>query len=455
MNTAFNPHPPKVGLVFLGRKRPGFDMDWGKQLEGKVREGMTRTGFVLMEPEEKAVDEPSFRRVINQCKGAGVDALVLLQTTMADGRMAPALAQLWPDPPILWATPENPQGDMVSSCSLVGQHLWGSILRQVGHPFEVVNENPDEPGAWDRIAAAIRRVTTARRLKGLRLGLVGPPSPGFMAMAGDPLVMGRELGVQVQDYSLLQFADAVNAIEDDKIAEDVAAVKAIGWEHKDTADEDLPMASRLYLAMRNWFQEEHLDALALRCWPELPNTFGQWPYLGMARLAEEGLAIACEGDADGAVSAWLGESLGMGRCYLSDWLEHDEKTITLWHGGAAPPSLSPPTGEPGGPRIARHFNTQKPAVLEAEIRGGMPLTLFRLWRADGRYHICAEEGESIQPQRQLMGTHGVVRLNQTSPAVWFEKVCHAGMPHHLVAFPGTHADTLRRFARLAGIQWIG
>ena len=30
---------------------------------------------------------------------------------------------------------------------------------------------------------------------------------------------------------------------------------------------------------------------------------------------------------------------GHSRCgviYLSDWLEHDEKTLTLWHGGIAP-----------------------------------------------------------------------------------------------------------------------
>ena len=44
----------------------------------------------------------------------------------------------------------------------------------------------------------------------------------------------------------------------------------------------------------------------------------------------EGRAIGIEGDADGALSAWIVESLGLGRCYLSDWLEHDAQTVTLW-----------------------------------------------------------------------------------------------------------------------------
>lgn len=28
----------KLGLLFLGRKRPGFDMDWGADMEVKVRD---------------------------------------------------------------------------------------------------------------------------------------------------------------------------------------------------------------------------------------------------------------------------------------------------------------------------------------------------------------------------------------------------------------------------------
>jgi len=235
---------------------------------------------------------------------------------------------------------------------------------------------------------------------------------------------------------------------------DVARVKSLGIPHKATTDEDLPMASRLYLAMRHFMDAERLDALSVRCWPEMPNTFGQWPYLGMARLADEGFAIACEGDADGALSAWVGESLGMGRCYLSDWLEHDARTITLWHGGAAPPSLSPPPDQPGGPRIARHFNIKKPAVLEATLRSDMPVTVMRMWRCDGAYLLTAREGQTVPPRRHLMGTNAVAELNNQNPDEWFEELCHRGMPHHVAVFAGHHAARLRRLARLLHMETI-
>jgi L-fucose isomerase-like protein len=432
----------KLGVIFLGRRRPGFDMEWGKQMEERVRERLRQTEFALFEPPEKAVDDASIRQAVAACEAQGVDAIAVLQTTMGDGRLAPTLAQLWPDPIILWATTEKPDGDMISSCSLVGVHAWASTLRQMGHAFELVYGEPDH------LEDAVRIAATARRLRSARLGIIGGQAPGYFAMGADPFTVHRGLGVQLQSFSLVEFANAVNGFSDDEVAADVAKVKALGLQHKDTSDADLPMASRLYLAMRSFMDNERLDAMSIRCWPEMPNTFGQWPYLGIARLVDEGRAVACEGDADGALSAWIGESLGMGRCYLSDWLEHDEQTITLWHGGAAPMSLS----DPGNPRIARHFNNKKPAVVEATIRENMPITIFRVWRCDGVYHLTAREGQTIKPRRHLMGTNALARLSDQDPREWFENLCHAGMPHHVAVFAGHHAALLHRFAQMLNMK---
>jgi L-fucose isomerase-like protein len=444
---------PKLGVIFLGRRRPGFDMDWGRRMEERVRSWLQQTEFTVFEPPEKAIDDPSMRRAVAACQGAQADAIVLLQTTMGDGRLAPTLAQLWPDPLVLWATPEKPDGDMISSCSLVGAHCWASVFRQMGHSFDVVYGDPDASETRQRLIEAVRMAATIRRLRSVRLGLIGGQAPGYFAMGGDPFTIHQGLGAQVQTFSLLEFANAVNGLSDKEVANDVVRVKALGMPHKDTTDEDLPMASRLYLAMRSFIDNENLDAITIRCWPEMANTFGQWPYLGVARLTEEGRAVAVEGDADGALSAWLVEDLGLGRCYLSDWLEHDRETITLWHGGAAPMSLCEPAGQPGAPQIARHFNIKKPAVVEATLRADMPITVFRLWRLDGKYFLTAREGQSIKPKRHLMATNGLARMNN-DPGEWFEELCHQGMPHHVAVVQGHHAALLRRFARTMGMTWI-
>jgi len=257
----------------------------------------------------------------------------------------------------------------------------------------------------------------------------------------------------VQNFSLVEFASVVNELPPEAVAADVAKFKTMGLPHKDTTDADLPMSSRLYLAMKSFFENENLDAVTIRDWPEMPNTFGQWPLLAVARLAEEGTAIGVEGDADGALGSWMVESLGLGRCYLSDWLEHDAETITLWHVGAAPISLCEPVGQPGGPQIALHFNIKKPAVIEATLRAGMPVTIFRFWRLGGKYFLTAREGETIKPKRHLMATNGLAKM-QDDPREWFEDMCHAGMPHHVGVIQGHHAFLLKRLARILKIQFV-
>jgi len=444
----------KIGLVFLGRKRPGFDMNWGAGIEEQVRQTIGRQDWDVVQPNVKVVDDASLRTAITACWQADVDAVVLLQTTMSDGRLASTLAQVWPDPPVFWATPEKPDGDMISSCSLVGTHLWTTVFRHLGRGSEVVYGHPADQATELRLIEAVRLAALVRRLRTMRMALVGAAAPGFVTMQGDLFTMQQRLGLQLQMHTLVEFADIVKAIDDRAIADDVDRCKQLRLEHKDTSDDDLPLASRLYLAMRYYFDTENYDALAIRCWPEMPNMFDQWPYVGLARLADEGLAVACEGDVDGALSAWMGEFLGMGHCYITDWLEHDATTLTLWHGGMAPMSLSPSPGQPGAPRVARHFNSKKPAVLDAELTADMPVTLWRLWRFDGKYRLTAREGRTLQPRRPLMGTNALVELESCDPQAWFEDVCYHGMPHHLSVHVGHHAAKLWRMSRLLNMDVV-
>jgi L-arabinose isomerase len=444
---------PKLGVIFLGRRRPGFDLEWGRRMEERVRAWLQQAGFPVIEPPEKASDDSSLRRAMSACQTQNVEVVVLLQTPMGDARLCPTLAQLWPDPVVLWATPEKPDGDMISSCSLVGAQCWASVLRQLGHGFDLVYGAPEDAPTRQRFAESVRLAATVRRLRTVRLGAIGGQAPGFFAMGADPFAVQRGLGAQIQSFSLIEFSNALNELTAPAVTEDVAKFKALGLPHKDTTDDDLPMASRLYLTMRSFLDNENLDALTIREWPEMPNAFGQWPYLAVARLTEEGRAVGIEGDVDGALSAWIAENLGLGRCYLSDWLEHDEQAITLWHGGAAPLSLCEPVGAPGGPRVALHFNSKKPAVIEATLRAGMPVTVFRFWRLEGKYFLTAREGETGKPRRHLMATNGLACMND-DPQEWLEELCHSGMPHHVAVVQGHHEALLRRLARVMRMTFV-
>jgi L-fucose isomerase-like protein len=210
--------------------------------------------------------------------------------------------------------------------------------------------------------------------------------------------------------------------------------------------------SRVYLAMLDLMREESLTALCVQCWPELPEMIGQWPYLAIARLTGEGKAVAMEGDVDGAIAELMGNSLGLGHAFLTDWLEHDERTIFLWHPGMAPLDM---IGDRVGPTLTKHFNIVKPLVVDGELRENQPVTIARLWHCDGEYRMTAFEGRSIPPRRALTGNTILVEMKGRSVPERFDTLIHEGMPHHVLLYYGHCAETHRRLARLLGVRWVG
>src|SRR5581483_6443446 len=109
----------------------------------------------------------------------------------------------------------------------------------------------------------------------------------------------------------------------DAVAADLQRVRSLGLRSslsESPSDDLLAMNSRFYLSIQELMRESNLNALALQCWPELPNVLGQWPYFAVSRLGAEGNAVSIEGDVDGAIGALIGRFLGIGPGFLSDWL---------------------------------------------------------------------------------------------------------------------------------------
>jgi len=440
-----------VGFLVVGRGRAGFDPQWGEQVTRAARQCVKALPWSVVESSAPATDEASMQAALEEFRTAGCRSLVLLQPTMGDGRLLPTLIQRWPEPIVLWATTEKQDSDRVSACTLVGTHACASQLAQAGHGFELVNAHPEAPDTATALERALRLTRTATRLRTARVGLVGTHAPGFLNMRADPDLLRGSLGAAMHHAGVRELIDAAADIDAERVRADRAKVDALGLKQQtDIPDEAIEHNSRYALAIGDLFESLRLDALAVRCWPELPNVVGAWPYLAFSRLGDAGFPLAMEGDLDGAVTLLIGRAMGYGPGYLSDWLEHDAQCITLWHQGEAPMSWC----EPASIALDHHFNNNKPVVVNSELAADRPVTLARLWHCGGRYHLMAADGRTVPAPRPLKGTTGGVVLEDgRNVPDWFEGLCHAGMPHHVALFAGHRRDDLRRLARLLNVAW--
>ena len=131
-----------VGVLILGRKRPGFDQEWNQIICRRALAALKEMGYATVGADTPVIDDATIEVALDKIRAARCQALVMLHPSMGNGQLVLTVAQQWPDPVVLWATPERPGDGKVSSCSLVGQHLWGSTLRQAGHAFELVYGDP-------------------------------------------------------------------------------------------------------------------------------------------------------------------------------------------------------------------------------------------------------------------------------------------------------------------------
>jgi L-fucose isomerase-like protein len=444
-----------IGVLIFGRKRPGFDQEWNQIIRERCLTTLRELGFTCIGAEELVLDDETIHAAMDEIERAKCEALIVIQPSLTDGQFALTIGQRWTAPVILWATPERPGDGKVSSCSLVGQHLWASIYRQAHQLFEFIYGDPD--AVHDNLLRAIALVSTISRLRRAKIGVVGAHAPGFIDLAADPFLIRQTFGLQLHSLSLPQFIDRVGGVPAEAVEQDLLEIHKLGLTQsagKEPApDSLLSVNARFYLSMTELMKEMGLDALALQCWPELPNTIGQWPYFAVSRLTAGGAAVSIEGDVDGALSSLVSSFLGFGPGFLTDWLEHDASTIFFWHPGMAPLDMCNLVGSEDGPTLGEHFNGARPFVVDGALQANQPVTVSRLWRCDNRYHMTAFEGRAIPPKRKVSGNSLLVEVDGERVPERFDELIYAGMPHHVLVHFGNHAETFRRFARLLAIEW--
>jgi len=465
----------RIGLVHLDRKRPwpscvnpATGNQWADDMKVQMVEILERVSTKELFRSDKQIkveDDQSLRKAVALCKENNVEVVVAIQPTISDGRLAPVLSQQWGCGLVFWASPEEQTGEMIAGNSLVGSHLMTATLRQLGRQCQFVYNNLDWVTAELSLVQSVNVAFASRQIQHAKLALIGHQAPGFVDFHPNPFLMSKTFGTILQHVGLLEYTKtALEVVTEAEVEADVDYVKNtlnLPFKALETGfgvePSELPIACRHYLAMKRLVQENNFDGLAIRCWPELPGPpetggVGQWTYMALARLATEGFPVACEGDVEGALSCLVGKLLGCGAVYLSDWLEHDKTSLTLWHGGMAPFQLSEAVGTPLGPCISRHFNNKKAGCLDATIKIGLDVTVFRFWVMNNKYHLLVLEGRTVKPKRHILGNNGLVQFGDDVNLVdGFERWLESGFPHHVCVVEGNRKKMITKFARDHGV----
>ena len=345
----------------------------------------------------------------------------------------------------------------MSSNSLVGAHLYAATLRQHGIRCGLVYGHPQETHTRHALQREVALLSTVKRIRTAKIGLIGSHAPGFTDLHVDPRPLAEELGPVVCNIALTELLKYFEAPHKDNLDRYRERIEGYPLRYRGIAKEArvpiIEAQARYWSFFEKTIERWGLSALAHRCWPELPDIIGHWPYLATSCMASEGASVAIEGDVEGALCAVIARGLTGYAPYLTDWLSHTTDRVVLWHGGAIPFRFC--RDDQDSPiDVALHFNNQLPAVVETVVSPHRALTLFRVWRCDTQFRMCALEGVSVEVQQPLRGTVCEMQNDDCDIDYWFQTMIRYGMPHHLCVAEGHIASVLHKLCYLVNIEWV-
>ena len=173
---------------------------------------------------------------------------------------------------------------------------------------------PSKPcGNYDQCAGMIHQFMSIARtllaIRNLKLISFGPRPSSYLA-ANAPNHLLYDIGIEVSEYSELELLDFYKKHEGDKrIEKTVAAMQEELHENK--TPEIMSALAQYELTVEDWIRNykgnRKYITLTSTCWPAFPVNFGFVPCYVNSRITAKGYPVACEVDAYGAVSEYIGQ----------------------------------------------------------------------------------------------------------------------------------------------------
>lgn len=469
----------KIGLVAVSRDC--FPVELSRTRRDQVMAACAARDLPVVAIPTIIENESHALQALEELERAGANALAIYLGNFGPEGPTTILAQRFDGPVMVAAAAEESGEDLYNGrgdayCGMLN-NSYNMGLRQL-RPWvpEYPVGMPGEVAAMIAAFVPIARIMVG--LKHLKIFGFGPRPHDFLA-CNAPIKPFYDIGVEIMENSELDLYDICLAAKEDPMVPEIAGQMAEELGAGNSYPEMLTRLAQYETALRR-FMEQNLGAsrygiFANKCWPAFEKYFGHVPCYINARLAADGIPVACEVDLYGALSEYIAacatlkppaildinntvpadmytaNKAAMGSYALSDLF------MGFHCGNCSSSCLVAPTlkyqlimhrlQEPGQePNITR-------GTLEGQIKPG-PVTIFRLQgTADARLKSYIAQGEVLDVDPRSFGSIGIFAIPEMG-RFYRHVLIEKRYPHHTaVAF--SHAGAaLFAAARMLGVEEI-
>ena len=304
-----------------------------------------------------------------------------------------------------------------------------SYLQKNGLQGEIIHGSADYISHRLQLLA---KVSEARRkMNGCRLGLIGQPSDWLISSTVEPTIVKERLGIELVEIPMDELLRAIESTPETASQEETAS---------EVIREALPMANRIYGALRSIVEKQQLQGFTIRCF-DLLTAVHNTGCMALASLNSEGVVAGCEGDVPAMLSMMIVQSL-----------------LGVSGFQANPASINPETGEMLFAHCTIPFNMVERYELDTHFESGIgvgirgymkegPVTIFKMSGDLSRSFIA--EGELVRNQAKpdLCRTQQVIQLADKRQTDYF---LTRPIGNHHIILPGHHRELLENLVNYKG-----
>ena len=459
-------------VALLALARPTFDLAYAERNFQGARSLLQELGVKVVGPEQLVMTPED----VQAATIPEADLYILLTASFSDASPAVELLSKVPGPILGWSMREpGENGERLKLNSMCGINLAAHALLENGQTLRHLHGNFDEPEVKKSLAAAINGQLPETKspinksendfastevvqhalaiLANKKIGAIGDAPNGFTPCTYNAEQLKNLFGVSVLQIPIKSAFDKIDAVS--QIAREMAHANAVAAQPSlsNVNVEEATKVAGVEVALEQWQQDEALDAIAVRCWPEFPTDLGACICSSLGRISDRGTVTTCERDVLGAVTILVCEALGSDQNYLVDIVDLDasQNLIRLWHCGSAATKLA---ADPENATQSIHCNRKLGVAGDFPLKTG-PVTLFRIDRDldpanKTGLRMVVSRGESIPAPNRFQGNTATV-VTEPDAALLVNGIVTGGYPHHLVISWVDVRPGIRRMAKLLGI----
>ncbi len=417
--------------------------------------------FELATITEPVASQADAIQAANQLHNQGIDFLLIQNTSISIGEQLLPLVDVAPRIG-LWSLPDPSLEGEVKLHSLVALNEHASILkRYLRHkdiPFKWFYDHVETDMFRRRFQVTVKALTAVKNIENAHIGWIGGVSPGFHNMMVDPRHLNERLGLQVGEHEMAELVARAEAQKPEAVHATAAQMRAAATEVTVNSNLAFERVTRVYLALKDMTEEHNYDALAVQCWSKIQELYRVVPCMAYSWMgSEDGVAVSCEGDLQGAISMYLLNILNNGNqsSTLLDMAALDPKTrnMMMFHCGVTPRHFANDDGIKWVDHVTlgRHADVEPYGVAGDQIFAPQEDTTITYVGDDGASLLVLRASIVEQELKGFDGTRGWFNrfeLNQEAIEIWdlINTLTVRGHEHHFAVGIGDVTHELMEFA---------